>query len=300
MNAFITGGSGLIGQALTQELVQNGYRVTVLSRDPRKVKLAPSVNAICWDINNIEPWWQSFEEADVVINLAGENISKGRWTEKKKNLISTSRVKAGEALVKAIQRTTHKPAVFIQASGIGFYGTSQTEKFTETSPPGYDYFSQVAVAWEKSTLPIEEMGIRRLVIRNGLVLSMNGGVLPKLILPIRLYAGGTLGSGTQYYSWIHIKDHVRAIRFLIETPSAHGVFNLTAPHPVPMRVLGEMIAKKLHRPYWFPIPAFLLRFILGEMSMLILQGQFVVPQRLQELGFQYEFPSLEDALNDLI
>lgn len=292
----VTGGSGLIGQAFCREMENTGWEVVVVSRNPQQSGSAGSSRQIGWEDLSLE-----MESAQAVVNLAGENIGAGRWTQEKKRRILESRIKAGELVTQAFRQASQKPAVLVQSSAIGYYGIHHGDTpLDETAPAGEDFLSQVGAAWEDSTREVENLGVRRVVIRTGVVLASEGGVLERMVFPVRLGAGGPLGSGTQWISWIHLQDQVRAMRFLIETPSCRGEYNLTAPHPVQNRDFMRTLAKVLRRPYWFPVPAFALRLLLGEMSTLVLDGQRVVPARLLAEGFNFVYAELEGALQNLL
>ena len=235
MQVIITGGTGLIGKKLIKELSVAGHRSVVLSRHPENRELPGDSDLVQWDGETAQNWKEWVEESEAIINLAGENIAgKGlvpdRWTEEKKREILRSRLKAGEAINQAIESAHNKPRVLIQASAIGYYGTGENVK-TEDSPPGEDFLADTAQKWEKMTGPGEDMGIRRVIIRTGIVLCTAGGILPRFILPYRFFLGGPLGSGKQWYSWIHESDEARAIRILLENDEAEGPYNLTAPFP---------------------------------------------------------------------
>ncbi len=206
---------------------------------------------------------------------------------------------AGLAIAEAFQKVDKKPSVLIQSSGVGYYGPRGKETITEDAPVGNDFMAGVASAWEASTREVELLGVRRAIIRTSLVLDAHQGVLPLMALPVRLFAGGPLGNGQQGVSWIHIQDEVRAIRFLLENDRARGVFNLSAPNPLSNAEFIRALAKALARPYWIPAPAFALRPFLGDMSTLLLDGQYVIPQRLVELGFTFNFESAADAFRQL-
>jgi uncharacterized protein (TIGR01777 family) len=300
--ALISGGSGLIGKALVHQLNQNGHKAVILSRNPETPAINGNVIA-CWDGIHPELWTEWLEKADWVINLAGENIGGKRWTETRLQQILDSRVFAGELLTEAISRTSHRPSVFLQMSGVGFYGVQNIEdaaEWDETHMSGDDRLSAICREWEGSTEKVESLGVRRLVTRTGLVLAKKGGVLPSMELPFKLFGGGPIGSGRQVYSWIHSDDLVQSMVLLLENPKAHGAINLTSPNPVTNAEFGKTIARVLGRPYWFPLPAFAMKLVLGEMSTLILDGQRIVPARLMnEFGYQFKFPELQAALNQI-
>jgi len=306
MRIIITGGAGLIGRALAAELVGAGYEVIVLSRRPERVTGLPAgVRAERWDARTAEGWDALADGANAIVNLAGEPISgqgfiPSRWTAERKRRIRESRLNAGRAVVQAVESTSSKPGAVVQASGAGYYGPHGDEEVTEETPAGNNWFEQVAVEWEASTATVESLGVRQAIIRSGVVLSAEGGALPRLLLPFRFFAGGPLGSGRQWLPWVHIADEVRAIRFLIENPTASGPFNLTAPNLLTNGEFSRVIGRVLSRPAFVPVPAFTLRLFFGEMSMVLLEGQRAVPQRLQELGFTFRFSEAEAALRDLL
>jgi len=300
MRVLITGGSGLVGRALAANLARDGNEVIILSRRPERIIGLPAgISAKWWDGHTTEAWSSLVDGADAIINLAGENISSGRWTDERKRGILESRLNVGRAIVQAVEAAARKPRVAIQASGVGYYGPCGDEEITEETPPGHDFLARVAVDWEASTASLEALGVRRVVIRTGVVLSTAGGALPRMLLPFRLFAGGRLGSGRQWFPWIHIADEVGAIRFLIESESAKGPFNLTAPAPLTNAEFSRFLGQRLRRPAFIPTPGFTLRLLFGEMATVILDGQRAIPRRLLQLGFIFQFPEAASALKDL-
>jgi uncharacterized protein (TIGR01777 family) len=296
MQVLISGGTGSIGRALTKSLVAEGHTVTILSRKPGNTSQTdPNVRVLHWDGKSSAAWEQVMENVDAVVNLAGENLSAGLWTKKRKQSIVESRKNAGLALTRAIQHSKRKPAVFLQVSGVGCYGVSETQTFTEEAEYGSDYLAGVCRVWESSTQTVEELGLRRTVARLGVVLNKTDGALPRMALPFHLFAGGALGHGRQWLSWVHMQDAVRAIRFLIENPEAQGIYNISAT-PVTNRQFAKTLGKVLHRPALLQLPSFVLRTLLGEMSTIVLDGQRVSAKRLQDLGFKFSYPELEAAL----
>jgi hypothetical protein len=235
-----------------------------------------------------------------VVNLAGESLAAGRWTPERRRSIQESRVHAGQAVVEAVQAAGQKPLLVVQASAVGYYGPHGGEEITESTPPGADFLAQVCTAWEATTAPVEAAGVRRVILRTGIVFSRNGGALPRLTLPFRFFAGGRLGSGRQWYPWIHLADEVAAIRFLIDTAAATGAFNLTAPQPYTNDELSKLIAKVLGRPAVLPAPAFALRLLLGDMATVVLDGQRALPTRLLALGYRFRYTTAEGALRQLL
>ncbi len=299
MNVLIAGGTGFIGSALTRSLLTDGHKVWVLTRNLAHARPVEGAQAVEWDGRSVGNWLDVFSQMDAVVNLAGENVGQWPWTAQRKRRIRNSRVEASAALAGAFQKISRRPAVFIQSSGVGYYGPCGSEPVTENSPAGSDFFASVAVDWEASTRVVDSLGVRRTVIRTSLVLDSKAGILPLMALPVRLFVGGPLGNGKQGVSWIHLEDHVRAMRFLLENEKAIGVFNFAAPNPLSNAEFIAALAKALGRPYWLPAPAFALRLVLGEMSTLLLDGQFAIPQRLVNLGFVFRYETVSEAFESL-
>ncbi len=299
MNILIAGGTGFIGSALTRSLMADGHNVWVLTRNPAQARLVEGAQAVGWDGRSVGGWLDVFSQMDSVVNLVGENVGQWPWTAERKRRIRNSRVDAGVALAGAFQKASRRPAVLIQSSGVGYYGPCGGQPVDETSPVGADFFASVASDWEASTRVVDSLGVRRVVIRTSLVLDARAGILPLMALPVKLFAGGKLGDGRQGVSWIHLEDHIRAMRFLLENGKAIGAFNLSAPNPVSNAEFMAALAKSLGRPYWLHVPAFVLRLALGEMSTLLLDGQFAIPQRLVSLGFAFRFETAPEAFKSL-
>lgn len=300
MNVLISGGSGMIGQALSDYLTDREDQVFILSRTHQVETGKNNYPIITWkELNDFEGT-DILESIDAIVHLAGENMGSGRWTDKKKMRILNSRLETSHALNHAISLTKKKPKVFVQASAVGIYGIDRQQTFTENSLLGDDYLSTVAKKWENSSKEIEEQGIRRVVIRSGVVLKKDDGALPRMLLPFRLFVGGALGSGRQWISWIHIEDEVRAIEKVLKDESIQGIVNLTAPHPVTNAEFGKSISKIIHRPYWISVPAFSLKLLLGTMSIMVLEGQKVIPQKLEQSGFTFKYPYVESALKNIL
>ncbi len=299
--ALISGGSGMIGKALSRWLLARGNRVVILTRDAYK---QPAYGeSVVWDGVHPGIWMDLVNQADWIINLAGENIGAKPWSSARWQQIRDSRILSGELLSEAIRRASHKPSVFLQMSAIGFYGTqdiSDSSAWDETSPSGSDRLSALCREWEDSTKMVEEYGLRRLVSRTGLVLAKGAGVLPRLELPFRFFAGGPVGSGKQIYSWIHINDLVKGMLTLLQDSEARGAYNFTSPEPVSNLEFSRTLGKVLHRACWLPVPGAAIKLALGEMSTLVLDGQRVIPGRLMnEVGYKFEHPSLESALRSI-
>ncbi|NMB53583.1 MAG: TIGR01777 family protein [Leptolinea sp.] len=299
---LISGGSGLIGTSLSRFLLSRGHRVAVLTRSPQ-TKLAYG-ESILWDGKRPGVWTEWVQKADWIVNLAGANIGASRWTASRLQEIRESRIYAGQLLVDAITRSPHQPSVFVQMSAIGAYGIqskSDPAGWDESQPYGTDRLAQICREWEASSAPIEKLGVRRLVLRTGLVLSARGGVLPRMELPFRLFIGGPLGDGRQVYSWIHLDDLIQAMYALLEDHQAGGVYNFTAPGPVTNAEFAHKLGQILHRPSSLPVPAIALRLMLGEMSTLVLNGQRIIPGRLQtEIRYRFQYPDLESALRQVL
>lgn len=302
MSIIIAGGTGLIGRLLTQKLAGDARPIFILSRSPgRDHALPTNVQLVGWDGRTSAGWGQLVNEAEVIINLAGENIGgdgflPDRWTPAKKERIINSRLFAGRAIVEAIMNASHKPDLLIQASAVGYYGVHGDQLLDESSPAGTDYLAQTCLQWEASTAPVENVGVRRIVTRIGVVFSRKGGPLPRLLLPYRFFVGGPFGSGRQWWSWIHLGDVVDSLYYLMQQPAAAGPINLTAPNPLTNREIGHILGRVLRRPSWLPVPAFAMRLLVGEVATVVLDGQRVMPKRLQSLGYSFQFPTLEPAL----
>ena len=301
MRVVITGGSGLIGSAVAWEMGGAGHEVVVLTRDLSRVKaLPPNTRAMQWDGRTGDGWASLLDGDTGIVHLAGESIAGGRWTESRKRRILASRVEPGGAVLAAIRQAKERPRVLLQGSAVGFYGPCGDEVVTEAHPPGTDFLAGVCVEWEASTAEAEPLRVRRAILRTGVVLSGDGGALPRMALPFRLGAGGPLGGGRQWFPWIHLADEVGAIRFLLEREDAHGPFNLTAPEPLTNRDFSRALGRALHRPSLVPAPGFALRLLLGEMAGMLLNGQRAVPQRLVEKGYTFRHPEALGALRNLL
>lgn len=300
---IVTGATGFIGQALCFRLQEEGYEVIALSRSKEKGEkiLGTQVKVVEWDGRSCQGWLDYANGAQAVVNLAGENIGAGRWTPKRKKAILQSRLDAGRAVVEAANSVDKKPGVIIQASAIGYYGSCRDEIVDESSLPGEGFLVDVVKQWELSTKEVESQKIRRVIIRSGIVLGKEGGVFLRLVKPFRFFVGGHLGSGKQWFSWIHLEDEVKAILFLIQREDLNGVFNLSAPQQLIQKDFFHVLGKIMRRPSWLPVPGFVLRLIFGEMAKeTLLSGQRVVPRRLMEAGYQFLFPQAELAIKEIL
>jgi uncharacterized protein len=300
VNILIAGGTGLIGRALTRSLQADGYKVWVLTRDPKRFNFdhPEEATAVGWDGRTAQNWGEIVNDMDAIINLAGENTASWPWSKARKQSFWDTRVWAGQAVAEAICKAKKKPDVLIQTSGIGHYGF-HGEMAVESTPAGNDFMARLTVAWEASSQAVEELGVRRAVIRTAVVLARDNIILKLMELPARLFFGGRLGNGRQTLPWIHIADQVGAIRFLIENKQASGAYNLVAPESTSNADFLRTLAKTLKKPYWFHVPGFVLRLFLGEMSVMVLEGRPAYPRRLLDAGYEFKYPVLENALKDL-
>jgi uncharacterized protein (TIGR01777 family) len=294
MNVLIAGGSGFIGTALSKSLEQNGHKIFILTRKQPKQS-----NQIQWDGETTKGWGGRVNEMDAIINLTGYGLEHWPWTKRQKQKFVDSRVIPGLALASAIKEASRRPGIFVQTSGVNRYGLRSEGIADESTPPADDFLAQITVRWEDATQSVEELGVRRVIARTAPVLARRGGLFPLMALPVRLFFGGKFGDGKQATPWIHIDDHVKAIKFLLQNENARGPFNLIAPTTTSNADFMQIIAKELKRPYWFHLPAFLLRIPLGEMSVLLTEGSYSQPKRLLELGYKFQFPTLEDATKDI-
>ena len=296
---IITGGTGFIGAPLARQLAAK-YEVVVLSRNPARAgSLGNGVKVVAWDGRTAEGWGQLADGAFAIINLAGENLSAGRWTPTRKAAIVDSRQEAAQAVIAAISQAAVKPTVLVQASAVGYYGPRGDEKINENEKPGNTFDATTCVAWEKATDAVEAMGVRRVIIRTGVVIEKNGGALARMSLPFKLFVGGPVGSGKQYFPWIHLTDEINAIQFLMENKQQKGVFNLSAPNPVTMKEFAVALGKAMGRPAFMPVPAFALQILFGEMASILLNGQRVMPNRLLQQGFKFKYSTVDAALSEI-
>ncbi|SEB16586.1 hypothetical protein SAMN05421743_12240 [Thalassobacillus cyri] len=298
MKIAITGGTGFVGQNLTRHFVLEGHDVYVLTRSPEKHKDTKNITYIGWLKPEFAPEAQ-LNELDAVINLAGESLNSGRWTEERKRSILDSRIKATENIVELIRKLKKKPEVLINASAVGFYGNSITEVFTEdTTKPGNGFLANVTTEWEKRASQAAKHDVRTVYLRFGIILGEEGA-LPKMAIPYKMMAGGKIGSGEQWLSWIHVDDVVGMIDFAMRNKEVVGPMNATAPTPKRNKDFGQTLGKVLGRPHWLPAPSFVIKTALGDMSTLLLDGQHVVPKKAIALGYDFIYPKLTPALEDV-
>jgi uncharacterized protein len=302
MHIVVTGGTGLIGRALCASLYQNGHRVTILTRNARQASqlLGATVMAVEWNGREAGAWEQSLDGADAVINLAGAPIADARWTHARKQLLTDSRVFTTRLLVAAMSRRSSKPRTLISASGIGYYGPNDDRVLDEGAVRGKGFLADLCLAWEAEALRAAESGARVVLLRTGMVLEQDGGALPKMLLPFRLYVGGPIMPGTQWVSWIHRRDHIGLIQWALMTPSVSGALNAVAPGAVTMNRFCEVLGRVLHRPSWFPMPGLVLQVALGELGTLMTTGQRVNPVKALSGGYAFHYPMLEPALQAIL
>lgn len=289
MNILITGGTGLIGTRLCQQLHQLGHELTVLSRKPE------TVPTFCKAIRSLDEW-QSTQHFDAVINLAGESIVDKAWTTARKKVLWESRVGLTQSLVRCIEAADEKPRVFISGSAIGYYGNTGDKTLDEGAHVGKDFGAQLCDEWEKAALA---SSVRVCVLRTGLVLAPSGGFLKKMLPAFKLGVGGSMGSGQQWMSWIHIDDYIAVLIELLTNPNAQGAYNMTAPQPLTNQAFTEHLAKALNRRVFFSTPAWVLQLLLGERADLLLGGQRVFPVRVTDLGYTFKYHDLDDTLQAL-
>ena len=296
---LITGGTGFIGSALVAQLVEAGHQVLVLSRNPARaigkrdsrIRYTDNLAAVLSD-----PATRPF---DAVINLAGAPVVGWPWTAARQQVLLDSRVGTTQRVVAAFSNASRLPGVWIQASAIGYYGVREPgEDLTESSQPGAGFMSELCRKWEAAAAPVADAGVRQVVLRLGVVWGQ-GGALPPLLMPIKLGLGGRIGSGQQIISWIHLQDVLRLIAHGLSSPAAQGVYNAVAPEPLSQADFVSLAGQILHRPNWLPLPAAPLRWVMGEMAQIFVDGQRVLPQRLVSEGFRFDFPNARSALVNL-
>jgi uncharacterized protein (TIGR01777 family) len=295
---LITGGTGLVGTHLSRKLQGMGYEVAILSRTKRNEN---KLHTYIWDYNKNEIDKDAINTSDYIIHLAGVNLGERRWTSKRKQLIFDSRIKSAELIYNNIDKENNKLRAFITASAIGYYGAITSDKvLSETEPPADDFLGQTCKKWEQVADRFTDIGIRTVKIRTGVVLAKQGGVLPKIIIPIKLGIGSVIGDGNQYFPWIHIDDLCSIYIKAIEDTQMVGSFNAVAPEHKTNKQFIETIAHNLNKPFWFPkIPAIAIKVILGKMSEMILTGSRISSDKIKNSGFVFRYPNLESALEQL-
>jgi len=305
MKVAITGATGFVGSRLVERLQAQGHESLVLSRDAAKGRRVfpesafPRVQVLAYDPLQSGTWQDAIAGCDGVVNLAGAPISE-RWTPEHKQAILDSRQIGTQKVVEAIANAEPKPNVLVNASAIGYYGNSETARFEETSAPvDDDFLSQVCQAWEAEAQNVTAAGVRLVILRFGIVLGM-GGAIARMVPPFRLFAGGPIGSGRQWFSWIHRDDLVNLILKALSDPAMAGTYNATAPNPVRMAELSHTLGDVLNRPSWLPVPEFVLEALLGDGAKVVLEGQQVLPKRTEASGFEFQYPQVKAALQEIL
>ncbi|MEM1171316.1 MAG: TIGR01777 family oxidoreductase [Cyanobacteria bacterium P01_H01_bin.35] len=305
MKVAITGATGFVGSRLVERLHSEGEQILVLTRNVEKAKRIfpnsayPNLEIVAYQPKKSGAWQKSIDGCDGVVNLAGAGIADERWSATRKQEIMDSRKVTTEKLVEAIAQANSKPSVLVSGSAIGYYGTSETATFDETSNSGNDFLAQVCQAWEAAAQPVKDVGVRLVILRIGIVLGM-GGTVSKMLTPFQLFAGGPIGSGQQWFSWVHIDDLVGLILHSLGHPEIEGVFNGTAPNPVRMGEFCQDLGAALNRPSWLPVPDFAIELLLGDGAVVVLEGQKVLPKQTQASGFKYQYSNIKPALKNIL
>ena len=305
MKIAITGATGFVGSRLVERLHERGDRLLILSRDAAKARrifpesVFPNLEIIAYTPEKSGTWQNAIAGCDAVVNLAGAPIADERWTPERQQIILNSRKIGTEKIVEAISQAKPKPQVLVNASAIGYYGTSETATFDETSQSGDDFLASVCTQWEAAAQTVKKAGVRLVILRFGIVLGM-GGALEKMLFPFQLFAGGPLGTGRQWFSWIHRDDLVNLIIFSLRQNEIEGTFNATAPNPVRLNEFCQNLGKVLQRPSWLPVPSFALQMLLGDAAKVVLEGQQVLPKRTLSTNFEYQYKTLKPALEQIL
>lgn len=305
MKIAVTGGTGFVGTHLVQKLSDAGHQITVFTRNKQQgekvfpKKAFPQVEMVEYNPLEMGSWQEEIASSQAIVNLAGAGIADQPWTPERKKEILDSRIKTTRHIVQGIAKASTPPQVLVNASAVGYYGTSETATFDESSASGDDFLASVCQQWEATAKAVESYQTRLVILRFGIVLGQ-GGALGKMLTPFRLFAGGPLGTGKQWFSWIHIDDLVNLIIEAINNSAYQGTYNATAPNPVRMSELCENLGEVMNRPSWLPVPEFALKLLLGEAAQAVLEGQKVIPKQTQEQGFSYQYSTVKPALADIV
>ncbi|MDE5070394.1 MAG: TIGR01777 family oxidoreductase [Trichodesmium sp. St16_bin4-tuft] len=305
MKIAITGATGFVGTRLVERLHSEGEKILVLTRNLEKGKRIfpssayPNLEVIGYEPQKSGAWQKSIDGCDGVVNLAGASIADERWSVSRKKEIMSSRKVTTEKLVEAIAQSNSKPSVLVSGSAIGYYGISETATFDEQSNSGNDFLAEVCQEWEAAAQPVQNLGVRLVILRIGIVLGL-GGTISKMLTPFKLFAGGPIGNGRQWFSWVHIDDLVGLILHSLRNPEMQGVFNATSPNPVRMEEFCQGLGEALNRPSWLPVPDFAIELLLGDGAVVVLEGQKVLPKQTQASGFEYQYPTVKPALKNIL
>ena len=299
---IITGATGFIGKKLSRALIERGEQLTIFTQSIRKGKIETpnAYEYVKWDYRSPREWEKHLEGKDAVIHLAGANLFGRRWNKEYKKRIMESREISTRNLVKAISKAEKKPSVFISSSAVGYYGDSGDSILTEGSPYGADFLASVCRRWESASADVEKLGVRRVSIRTGLILSTKEGALKKMLVPFKLFVGGSLGDGKQWFPWVHIDDIIGIYLYALDNDNLKGPINAAAPNPVRMKEFTRTLGKILRRPSIFSVPEFVLRVVLGEFAYAVTSSLNVIPQKLKDINYKFKYERLEDALRDLL
>jgi uncharacterized protein (TIGR01777 family) len=302
MRVALTGGTGFIGARLCRTLLASGHTPIVLSRNPESARrLGGGVEVQRWEPGQEGEWESALAGAEAIVNLAGESIGDKRWSERQKAAIRESRISSTRSLIDAMRRADRRPNALLNASASGYYGSRGDEPVTESEPPGTDFLARVCQEWEGDALAARQLGLRVVLVRTGIALGSDGGALPKLLPPFKMFVGGPLASGKQAFPWVHVDDVVGIYQWALENEAVEGPLNAAAPQPLTNKEFCQALARALGRPCWAPVPGFALKLLLGEMAdPLLLQGQKLVPARTEQLGYQFRFRTVDEALQDLL
>jgi len=298
MKVVIAGGTGFIGAALARQLALGRHQIIVLTRDLSRAKaqLGNICECVQWDAEHSSDWEQVLNGSDAIVNLAGASVADARWTDARKRVLVDSRLHATKALASALTRTVSKASVLINASGIGFYGACDDRVLDERADRGKGFLADLSAVWEAEANSVQALGVRVVCLRIGLVLEKDGGALPRMALPFRLFAGGPVMPGTQWVSWIHRADLVGLIEWAMINPNVSGPMNIVAPNSVTMHEFCRTLGAVLNRPSWLPVPEFIVKVLLGELGSVMTTGQRVMPRVAQSGGYPFQYPQLKEAL----
>jgi uncharacterized protein (TIGR01777 family) len=299
MKVFVTGGTGFVGRPLVARLAEAGHEVVVATRSARSSE-RPRVRYVAWDAKTQGAWAREVDGAEVVIHLAGEGIFERRWTPEIKRDLRGSRIASTRAVVTAIEAATARPKALLSASAVGYYGDTQDRIADEDSAPGHDFLADVCVQWEREARRAADLGVRVVLLRIGVVLGPDGGALKQMVPPFRAFLGGPMGSGKQWFPWVHVRDVVQAIELAATRDTLSGPYNIVAPETLRMADFCRGLGRALGRPSWLPMPAPVVRLALGERGDALLTGQRLSVRRLQDAGYSFAFPTLDAALRDLL